>query len=165
MTAILSPDGIYRYRLTREVAPLTGEGKLTWIMLNPSTADAVEDDPTIGRCMGFTRREGFAEMEVVNLFALRSTDPRALEEGELTPDPTGPLNAEYLEEALREADRIVVAWGVTKPGSRRARHALAFREAAKLAKRGLWCLGENADGSPKHPLYVPGDQPLLPYGP
>jgi hypothetical protein len=77
-------------------------------MLNPSTADATEDDPTIRRCVGFARRERCGVLEVVNLFAFRATNPQALRSA---PDPVGPANDRFIEKAVERADLIVVAWG------------------------------------------------------
>jgi hypothetical protein len=160
VTAILSPDERYRYRLVREDLGLLGTGTLLWIMLNPSTADAHADDPTIRRVRSFTEREGFGRLEVVNLFALRATNPDALREAEeRDEDPVGPENRRHIAEAIAEADRVVAAWGALAPGTRAAEVRL---QAANL-KRGLWCLGETSDGSPRHPLYVKGDQPLVPF--
>lgn len=74
--AVISDDGRYRYRLWRTWAPELP--RMAWIMLNPSTADAEVDDPTIRRCVGFAKREGCGGIEVVNLYAYRSTDPSVL---------------------------------------------------------------------------------------
>lgn len=84
--ADISACGAYRYRLDR-LGALLGRGAVNFVMLNPSTADAEQDDPTIRRCLGYAFRWGFARLIVTNLYALRSTDPRALWEH---PDPIGP---------------------------------------------------------------------------
>lgn len=83
--AVLSLDGVYRYHLWRRLGP--GDRSLGFVMLNPSTADANEDDPTIRKCVGFARTLGYDMVEVCNLFALRSTDPKGLR-GPLFPTPT-----------------------------------------------------------------------------
>lgn len=152
-SAIISPDGVYRYRLER-----TFEGnpnqRLVFIMLNPSTADASTDDPTIRRCIGFAKREGCGGLVVVNLFALRATDPTALRAAS---DPVGPENYSNLSDASYSG-RVVAAWGA---------HPFAATQGRKVAwaltlgDRPLYCLGMTRAGAPRHPLYVRGDQPLV----
>jgi hypothetical protein len=153
--AVISDCGRYRYSLMRRWA----EGHpLRFVMLNPSTADATLDDPTIRRCMGFARREGFAALIVLNLYAYRATDPKAL----LTcADRVGPLNDGILKAHLFSAScgatPVVAAWGVNaKPD----RVTAVLRSRPNVDWR---CLGTTKDGHPRHPLYVPGDQPLAPF--
>lgn len=136
----------YRYRLWRR---WSNEPKLTYILLNPSTATADVDDPTVGRCHARAMREGFGAFEVVNLFALRSTDPKVLR---LSVDPVGPLNDSAILDACADAGRIVCAWG--KHGSYLGRDSSVL---ALLDTRLLHCLGRNKDGTPKHPLYLKSD--------
>jgi len=150
-TATLSADRAYRYLLTRR----WDDGPaMTWIMLNPSTADASEDDPTIRRCVGFARREGCGAIQVVNLFALRAADPRELL---ASPDPVGPGNDGFLL-ARPLAACIVAAWGTH--GSLRGRSA---EVRAMLVGVRLLCLGVTSIGEPRHPLYVRADAPLVPF--
>jgi hypothetical protein len=155
-TAVLSPDERYRYLLTRECA--AGPG-LTFIMLNPSTADDQVDDPTIRRCIRFAGREGAGRLVVVNLFALRATDPRELARH---PDPAGPRNDEFILMHCRPGSRVVAAWGAHPFAAERAR---AVTAAVVGNGASLHCLGVTKDGHPRHPLYVRGDAPLLPYSP
>jgi hypothetical protein len=145
-SAVISECGQYRYLLTRRWAK--GPSML-WIMLNPSTADASEDDPTIRRCLGFARRWGFESLEVVNLFAVRATDRTVLTR---TPDPVGAENDRYIQEAAARAGLVVVAWGTW--GSLFDRQATV---AEALAWCPLYCLGKTSSGFPRHPLYVRGD--------
>lgn len=146
-------DGDYRYRLDRRLR-LSGERTVVFAMLNPSTADGRRDDPTLRRCMGYANDWDFDRLVVVNLFALRATDPSAL----LTAgDPVGPLNDRYLAEAVDEAmpndDAVIVAWGAHQMADARARAV-----AHILCRRGpVMCLGATRDGHPKHPLYVRRD--------
>jgi hypothetical protein len=131
-------------------------------MLNPSDADEVRDDPTIRKCQGFQRRWGHGgACEVVNPFALIATDPRELSKH---PDPVGPENDSHIAGAaldvLGAGGRIVVAWGA----HRFARQRVSIVAASLLgAVDTLWCLGVTKDGSPRHPLYVPYSQPLVPW--
>jgi len=154
-TAKLSADGIYRYRLGRrweeEGAPIL------FVMLNPSTADARIDDRTIRRCMSFAKREGAAAIDVVNLFALRSTDPRALVKNA---DPIGPENDAEIREALFGAKLVIAAWGSGVP---KAHGGRAARVLEMLNTRPVWALRITATGAPEHPLYIPGDAPLVVY--
>lgn len=162
--AELSEDGLYRYALWRR----WGDGlPLGFVMLNPSTADAERDDPTVGRCMGFARREGFGALVVLNLYALRATKPDHLLDH---PDPEGPENFARAWELL--PSRVVVAWGSAGrrlhdaglPGS--SVLALVRERALVGGHSGTYqCLGLNHDGQPKHPLYVPADRELQDWSP
>lgn len=146
-------EGEYRYQLSRQWD--TGR-HLTVIMLNPSTADGTQDDPTIRRCIGFARRRGLAGLQVVNLFALRSTDPAALRSH---PDPVGPRNTEFILEAAKDS-LMVAAWGA---------HAFAGPRAAEVAATltgagvNLQAWGTTKAGHPRHPLYLPNDAVLNPW--
>ncbi len=160
-SARLSRCGTYRYLLTRRWA----EGPaLRWVMLNPSTADAAVDDPTIRRVVRFSRDAGYSAAVVANLYALRATDPGELDQH---PDPLGPDNLGTLAQLVRaarvdapraDAAPIVVAWGANAPRAR-AERVLEH----ELAGADLRCLGVTKAGQPRHPLYVRADQPLVPY--
>jgi hypothetical protein len=141
----------YRYVLTR--GPwLHGEGTVMFVMLNPSTADEREDDPTIRRCIRFARSWGFARLVVGNLYALRATDPRELFEH---PDPVGPKNDETLRKLALNSPSVIVAWGATlHPQPSRARSVLELLEFYAGTAR---CLGQTKDLHPRHPLYVRRD--------
>ena len=148
-SAVISPCGCYRYRLSR-----TWDGRklpLVWIMLNPSTADAEIDDPTIRRCISFSRREGLGGIEVLNIFALRATNPKELR---VAVDPIGPDNDQWIREVLHAHSRCVAAWG--EHGKYLGR---GFAVLRTLWEAGLdvQCLGDK----PRHPLYIRGDQPLI----
>ena len=107
--ALISDCGFYRYWLTRPGRSLIAErGPVLFIMLNPSTADAELDDPTIRRCRGFAESWGCAGLTVANLYAYRATDPAALR---LCADPVGPDNDAHLVRLLREHGEAVCAWG------------------------------------------------------
>jgi hypothetical protein len=119
-------------------------------MLNPSTADAARDDPTIRRCIGFARSWGYAGVEVVNLFALRATDPRELWR---VRDPVGPDNDRALKDATRRIAGMVLAWG--------AHGALLDRDRDVLRllspRTRLLALGWTVRRRPRHPLYLRRD--------
>jgi len=152
-TATLDPLNRYRYRLTR-TWDRTGPA-ITWIMLNPSTADEAIDDPTIRRVIGFSRAWGFGRLLVVNLFALRATRPQDLPD---SPAPVGPGNDDAISEAVSVADMLMVAWGnhggISNPdtGVRRDQEVL---DALAVASREIKCLGTTRKGQPRHPLYLP----------
>jgi hypothetical protein len=150
-TARLSADRAYRYMLTRWWA----DGLvMMFIGLNPSTADADTDDPTVRRLIGFARRESCGSVWVVNLFALRATDPRALR---VSPDPVGPLNDRFLRERTRAAC-VAAAWGAHGNLNGRSAQVRAMFPAVPLL---LLCFGLTANGEPRHPLYMRSDAPLL----
>lgn len=153
-TAVLSPCGRYRYWLTREWAH---GPRVTFVMLNPSTADADRDDQTIRRCVGYARSWGYAGLIVVNLYAWRSTSPRALW---TSPDPIGPANDGYLlgaaSLALMHHTPLVAAWGT---------NARADRVAAVRAISGMHRLSALAltkSGQPRHPVRLRADLTPVP---
>jgi hypothetical protein len=152
-TAVISACGRYRYLLTRTwdaALPV-----LVFCMLNPSTADASEDDPTIRRCIGFARREGCGGIAVVNLFAWRATDPDKLPI--LDSDKAGPENAEHVARTIK-GRRVVVAYGAHF--SAHPFVVLPFLDLLREHAASVHCLGTTKKGAPKHPLYLRGDTPL-----
>lgn len=147
------PNDIYRYHLWRRwsLAPRT----CVFVMLNPSSATDVLDDPTIRRCRGFAMREGCGRLEVVNLFALRATDPEALYR---TPKAEAdPENLGHILLAARGAGLVVCAWGAH--GKYQSRGS---RVKAWLKDHGVKsvCLGMTKTGEPVHPLYIRADAAL-----
>lgn len=157
----------YRYHLRRILDPDQNRTLLI-CMLNPSTADDYTDDPTIRRISGLVRREGFGRLHVVNLFAIRATNPREIWDHV---DPIGPNNGLAWDHALGQiesvTDCVTVGWG--RHPSDKARLA-KFCAALSLACTALqrwrgqitaWRL--NGDGSPRHPLYLPQDSRAVPF--
>ncbi len=146
--AVLSACHRYRYQLTR-----SWDGRLptvAFVGLNPSTADATLDDPTVRRCVGFARDWGFGTLMLVNLFALRSPEPSKLYAAR---EPIGPENDHWLRLAGANAETIVAAWGVH--GELHGRG----REVQRLFPH-LKCLGKTREGHPRHPLYLSKHTPL-----
>ena len=147
--ACFDASGLYRYRLWRDwLVPPRPSRRILWILLNPSTADEVVLDPTIRRCAGFSRAWGFTGLEVVNLFALRSTDPGGLRRVE---DPIGPGNDTAIAAALGDCHAAVAGWGAHPLAATRAP---VVREMARALRRPLFCLGVTRCGQPRHPLYL-----------
>jgi hypothetical protein len=143
--AVLSDDGRYRYVLGRRWA--TGATAL-WIMLNPSIADAVVDDPTVKRVVRFSQREGFGAARIANLFAYRTPYPTDLLTVE---DPVGGDNDERLQEEIAATHLIVAAWG-DSPVLRRPLGRLRLDQVRQLsADRKVRCLGLTQGGHPRHP--------------
>lgn len=155
--ARLSDDGLYRYLLTRTWDPAVR--LMRFVMLNPSTADAEVEDPTIRRCMGFAHRFGFGGISVLNLYAWRATRPADLWK---SPDPVGPENDDLLRavfvDAAEHSGIVVAAWGVNAPDER-------VREVCRMtyAMDVLHCLGTTRRGAPRHPLYLPNAAELTPW--
>lgn len=141
--AILSRCGQYRYllrRTWRDDLP-----SVLFVGLNPSTADAVSDDPTVRRCVAFARCWGFGSLAIANLFAYRSTDPSVLQRVE---DPIGPRNDWWLKRLTEKAKLTIAAWGI--------HGALLERAEAVLPNlRNVHHLGRTKEGHPRHPLYLP----------
>lgn len=145
----------YRYELWR----VWGENPpAVFLMLNPSTADETKNDPTVERCERRARTMGFGGVSVVNIFALRSTDPTALYKH---PDPVGPLNDEAILKWVSNAGIVVCAWG--GHGHLHGR-GQAVQKLLKNAGVVAHYLKLNKDGTPKHPLYVGYDIAPTPWG-
>lgn len=149
--AIFSDDRKYRYALWR-VWNL-GRPVLLQIGLNPSKADEIRNDPTIFRGMTRAFREGFGGFLMANLYAYISTQPEAL----LNHDNTiGEYTDRYLKQMIEMSERQLCGWGSFKPVQARAPIVLSMI-------KNPYCLGVNADGQPKHPLYVGYDIPMVKY--
>jgi hypothetical protein len=196
----ISQDGLYRYWLIRDWSPLTMQPfidrfgpvkdievawderidsslqalrmntKLAIIMLNPSTADGQEDDPTIRKCMGFAGRWGFGGIQVCNLFAWRATDPKivAVQFFGSSTDVVGPMNDRFIRRmgdhgALVGNPIVLCAWG-SQPWLGKTGRAAEVVKWFKGSRIKLACLGTTQDGSPRHPLYVPYTQLPMPFG-
>lgn len=140
-----SPCHHYRYSLTRDWAP---GPRMAAVLLNPSTADADTPDATLTRLVNRAMVAGFGGLTLVNLFALRSPDPRALRNA---PDPVGPDNGAAIRDGVAGAAMVLCGWG--NHGSLAGRGAIV---AAALRGLGLplWHLGLTQGGAPRHPLYV-----------
>lgn len=145
-------DGEYRYRLWR----YWRKGMpCLFIMLNPSTADTIRNDPTIRRCINFSKQWGFAGLEVCNIFALRSTDPDKLYSHA---DPVGYRNDEAIALACSLAGRIVLAWGNHGVYRGRGRSVLS---SLRLQRYSCHAFRITSKGQPEHPLYQPNTVELL----
>lgn len=168
-TAEISSSGEHRFLLIRKEfnpAP-TKEGFVLWVMLNPSTADAETDDPTIRKCIGFTKEWGYDELRVVNLFGLRETDAskvrRAWEFACSDPhfdgrgDVMGPCNNMWIRGNAQNASKVVVAWGAHEWASGVADVVVGdeLRPIRQEFHDGLiYCLGLTKGGYPRHPSRI-----------
>lgn len=164
-SAVFSADDVYRFSLernpeSRDLPPWI----VTWIALNPSTADADKNDHTITKetkfSMLFAEERGIASSRVglrkANLFAYRATDPDVCK---AAPKKIGGLvNDEAIVEACHGAELVVAAWGATSWAQERAREVTRMLVANGIQ---LWCIGTTKDGSPKHPLMVPYSAKLV----
>ncbi|PZO44161.1 MAG: hypothetical protein DCF19_02870 [Pseudanabaena frigida] len=144
--AVIDKTGTYRYLLWREWD--LDKSKLVFVMLNPSKADADIDDPTLRRCINFTKSWGYGSLRVVNLFAYRSASPLDLKKVD---DPIGKQNDRYLKKAIKSADQVVVAWGNNGKLMQRDRFVLELLSKLNIQPH---CLGITKAGYPRHPLYV-----------
>lgn len=161
-SAIISPCGLYRYTLHRQIP-----SALRWVkpclfgLLNPSKADATVDDNTLRRGLSFARSWGCTSLTFINLFAFRATDPRELMAAwQRGSDVIGPDNDRYILEQLDAHCRIgiiVAAWG-THPLTKRRRYIQKL-----FAEAGAQCLGTTKAGDPRHPLYLSSDVQLTPW--
>lgn len=150
MIARATFDRTRRYRYTLLRAWDRSLPRVGFVMLNPSTADATKLDPTCTRCFRYAKAWGFGSLEVVNIFALRSTDPKGLY---LAEDPVGPANDRAIGRAAKRASVIVAAWG-----NHAALHDRSVRVRTILSRSAgnrLHHLRLTSKGEPSHPLYLP----------
>ncbi|GAB6051886.1 DUF1643 domain-containing protein [Magnetospira thiophila] len=158
--AVMSNCEQYRYRLTRK----WGEGKTCgFVMLNPSTADSIEDDPTIRRCINYARSWGFGGLIVVNIFAYRATDPESMK---AAIDPVGPDNKEHVQSVAKLVSAcggpMVCAWG--NNGTYKGQDKVVrqwFEEVGVVPM----ALAVTNCGQPRHPLYLKADLTPIPFPP
>lgn len=126
--------------------------KVLFIGLNPSTADEIQDDPTIRRCIRYARDWGYGGYIMGNIFAYRSTDPAKLK---IVKDPIGKKNNYWLKKLYSEAEITIAAWGNHGDYLNRG------EDVANLFKT-LYCLKKTKSGQPSHPLYLPAKlKPIL----
>jgi hypothetical protein len=147
--ALFSSCGRYRYRLSRRwnaARPLAA-----FVMLNPSTADAVADDPTIRCCIRLAEREGFGGIRVVNLFAYRTPDRTLLA---TVSDPVGPDNDRHIRAAVRSATVCILAWGAYVPDSDRVQTVLRLLRRTRITLKCIEMIGPAGNRQPRHPLYL-----------
>lgn len=148
-SAVISECGKYRYLLTRiwdENKP-----KVMFIMLNPSTADANNDDPTIRRCIGFAKSWGYGALYVVNLFALRATNPQKL----LTaPFLVGVENEKWIRQTSNLVNLVICAWGNSLIVDKLQKRLDHTWKPLSWINKPLHYLELSNDGTPKHPLYL-----------
>lgn len=146
----------YRYALGRR---WSGGPQCTFLMLNPSTATEVKNDPTITRCINYAKAWGHGSLVVLNLFAFRATDPREMKR---QADPVGPANDTVLRRERANSSTIVCAWGVH--GAYRERDLSVIRMLMRLGSaQSMFCLGLTKDKHPKHPLYLRKDAQPIPF--
>lgn len=159
--AELSECERYRYVLWRQWHWDELGQHCMFIGLNPSTADALKDDPTLRRCIRFARAWGCAGLYMLNLYAFRATNPADMVSAA---DPRGSCNLRTFEHYRNRCGLIVAAWGSLAVRYRpRVRWASTITAVQAVLDKPMHCLGCTADGSPRHPLYVRGDTPLQVY--
>lgn len=165
MSAIISPGGTYRYQLDRFVRA-TGGPTYAFFGINPSTADAEIDDATVRKWAGFVSRWGGRRFIVGNVFSYRATDVKELDRANRSHCPLqGPLHWAYLFDIIEAADILVPCWGSSKKVDRNLRPLIGellqiLLKSGKPVKH----FGLTDGGDPKHPLFLPYDTPLLPWG-
>ena len=172
-SAVISSCGTYRYELRRTFAPelaftsMVPTRPLVTCILNPSKADAIENDPTVTRVSGFAKRWGCGWLLVTNADAYRETFPsEMIKAAKSGVDICGPENDDYIRRArdicIENEGIFLVGWGANLtgkvPGGKDRQKRLA-----ELIGDIAMCLGVNKDGSPEHPLYIPYERPLKPW--
>lgn len=172
---VMSADEDYRYLLTKpaqrerndEMAP-PNRAYLLFVMLNPSTADASKDDPTIRKCLGFATRLGYGGIRVANLYAYRTSSPAVLAQAnragiDIVSDV---MNDRHIRWAMQNSHKTVVAWGKAGPRPHRVLRVVGIAEECAVP---LYAIGVNTGretaGMPKHPLMTPYATPLTRWSP
>lgn len=157
--ACFDPTRAYRYSLWRRWQP--DAPRLVFIMLNPSTADATTNDATIRRCLQFAQTWHYGSLEVVNLFAFRTSDPQVLRS---IADPVGNKCDRFIQTAVEQADRVILAWG--NAGKLQSRDQVVLQQLQMndwSTTDRLACLGRTQFGQPRHPLYLKKDVQVMPF--
>lgn len=144
----------YRYTLWRSWVEQP-ERFVNFVMLNPSTADEKVLDPTVRRCVNFAKHWGYDGAYVTNIFALRSTDPKALYGH---PDPVGPENNTNLLVTAEKCELVVAAWGVYGSHMERGKYVAELLQPWELK-----CFALTKNGHPRHPLYLRKDAQPVPF--
>lgn len=162
---VFSEDRLFRYTLWRHwhIRPGIFEGPrnkgfVLFIALNPSTADERFDDPTIRRCIAFSKAWGYTEFCMMNLFAFRATQPEVMKQQKTS--PVGDLNDEFITVAAQKAAVVVLAWGNHGNFQKRDQAVLQILKRAEVQPM---CLRTTKSGCPEHPLYIPAVTPLKPF--
>ena len=158
--AYISACGRYRYTLERSTG-IAGP-QVAWLMLNPSTADADQDDPTIRKVVGFSRRAGYGRVVVVNLFAWRATDPKDCRAHLAEAEGHGNFHA--IMQAVTDSEAVVCAWGATPWAEEQAAQVVHWLDEHPDKEVRMLCLGRTKSGAPLHPLMPSYDgHPLVPF--
>ena len=152
---IFSEDRIYRYNWARRVSD--DPGRMLCIGVNPSKADEYRSDNTITRCCNFAQRFGYGVLEMGNLFAFRATDPAIMK---AVRDSVGPNNDQYLLEAIRRCDLLVVGWGIHGAFRKRDQDVL---ELIRQTRKYVYCFGKTKNGYPRHPSRLANNTELVRY--
>ena len=156
--AVFSKDERFRYMLVRRWNQASDDERfINFIMLNPSTADAMKNDPTVERCCKRARALGYDRLIVTNIFTLRSTDPAALY---AAADAVGPQNDRYIQMIADTADVVVCGWG--NHGIHRGRGDAVRKILSRVGKKKVFRLGAlTRANQPRHPLYIGYSEPLV----
>ena len=152
-------DETQQYRYLFECRWGHGNDVVTFIMLNPSVGNVEQTDPTLVRCINYAKAWGYSGMNVVNLFAYISTDPKQLKNAI---DPIGPKNDAYIRLATEQSDAVILAWGsiLTTPQAKQRMQSTINLVRHKIPK----CLKVTTHGNyPRHPLFLPRNLVPIPY--
>ena len=152
--AVFSECKMYRYELYRIWD--TRKPCVLFLLHNPSTADEIKNDPTIRRCIGFAKSWGYGGMFVVNICPYRATNPKDLIGLEI-PQNIKDGNDFYIKRAVEDkCDLSIAAYG----------NPINNEYLPLYSLHGTWyCFGTTKEGNPKHPLYLPKNQPLVEFTP
>lgn len=174
--AAISKDEVYRYELGRCWQDGIDVDLLCFILLNPSTADALKDDPTVRKCCGFARRLGYGGIRLLNLYAYRATKPSMLETAWTNgQDVIGPANGNFLMAAMVRHPEIVLAWGASLPKTGQPWLPSLIQDLGKVNNVNVHgnldlrrdvkflCLGKTKGGEPRHPVRLSYSTPLVQY--
>lgn len=151
-TAQFSPCRIWRYQLKRQWRE--GNRFVSFIGLNPSTADETKSDPTVTHCINYAREWECDGMFMLNIFAFRATDPKVMKKH---PSPIGDDNDAWLKKTVKESGIVIACWGNHGSFMDRGRAVVSMIPDLK-------CLKLTKAGHPSHPLYLKKSLKPVPFG-
>lgn len=151
--AYIDESGQYRYWLLRQWKQ-NSDNFINFVMLNPSKADAKNDDPTVRCCIRFAKNFKFDGMYITNLFAFITKDPNELKKQS---EPIGKENNKYLREKANISNKVVIAWSNHGSFMNRDKEVISILNQEKT----IYCLGKNRPGQPTHPSRLKSNAKLI----
>jgi hypothetical protein len=151
--AILDHSRRYRFLLWRF---WDDRPRMLFIGLNPSTANELQDDPTVRRLCAFAQSWGYGGLYACNVFSQITPYPKEL----CLETAIHPADTHVIKMVVELTSLIVCGWG---DGIEKAPHGIARANTIKGFLKAPMCFGLATRGNPKHPLYMKKDTELEEY--